>query len=110
MFTTNVITLHFLSSTWLNGDVPRLPSSGTYVSQFVRFPSGGLAFWIFILKIFKSLKTIDTGSRISQASKTFRKFLRLYLSFYPNLVKYLFKNVSLKEFLIWSSTVIEFTN
>ena len=33
-FTTNAMTLDF---PWLSGDIPRLPSYGIYISQFVRF-------------------------------------------------------------------------
>ena len=37
-FTTNAMTLDFLSSiSRLSGDVPRLPSYGVYTSQLVRF-------------------------------------------------------------------------
>ena len=56
---------------WLSGDVPRLPSYGIYISQFVTVDllDVVLAFLTSILKIYKSLQTIDTGLHISQASE-----------------------------------------
>ena len=64
-------------------------------------------FWIYILKIFESLPNyLYTGSRISQAlRKHFESSSGHTLSFYPNFVKYPFKNIFLNESLTQSSTV-----
>ena len=40
---------------WLSCDVPRLPSYGVYISQFLDLLGAALAFRISILKIFKLL-------------------------------------------------------
>ena len=65
-----------LNFPWLSGDVPRLPSYGIYISQFVRFTKCCTSIFDFHSK--KSshhFKTIDPGLQISQASENVRKVL-----------------------------------
>ena len=66
------------------------------------------AFWFSILKIFKSLQNYwHRVTDITSFEKHLESSLGHSLSFYPNLVKYRFKNMIMKEFLPgllrWSS-------
>ena len=51
---------------WLSGDVPRLPSYGIYISQYVRWARCCNSVLDFLSKIFKSFKTIDTALQVSR--------------------------------------------
>ena len=86
---------------WLNGDLPRYPSYGIYISQFVRFAR-------CCTRVFdssKHFKTFGTGLQISQSSENVCKILRV-MNFSSNLLQYRFKNLYLKDSFIQSSTVI----
>ena len=64
---------------WLSGDVPRLPSYGIYISQFVRFArccTSVLDFHSKNLQI--ASKLLTQGYRYHKLRKTFGKFFKSY--------------------------------
>ena len=100
-----------VNSPWLNGDVPRLPSYGIYISQLVRFARCCTSVLVFIQKISKLLqnywrRVID----ITSFEKHLESSLDHTLNFCRNLVIFRSKNICQKEPLTRSSTVIYFTN
>ena len=96
---------------WLSGDVPRLPSYGIYISQFVRFARCCTSVFDFHSKNLQiTSKLLTQGYRYHKLQKTFGKFLGHTLNFCPNSVKYRFRIMYHKESLTLSSTVILSTN
>ena len=75
-FTTNAMTSDFLSSLppppWLSEDVPRLPSYGVYIYQFVRFARCRTSVSDFHLQI--TSKLLIQGYRNHKLRKRFGKF------------------------------------
>ena len=64
---------------WLNGDVPRLPSYGVYISQLVRFARCCTSVSDFHSKNLQiTYKLLTQGYRYYKFRKTFGKFFRLY--------------------------------
>ena len=65
---------------WLSGDVPRLPSYGIYISQFVRFARCcNISVFDFHSKKFQiASKFLTHGNSYHELRKTFGKFLRSY--------------------------------
>ena len=64
---------------WLNGDVPRLPSYGMYISQLVRFARCCISVFHFHSKNLQiASKLLTQGYRYHKLRKTFGKFFRLY--------------------------------
>ena len=92
---------------WLSVNVPRRPSYGIYMLQLVIFPrccTSVFGFHSNYLQI--TSKLLTQGYRCHNLRKTFGKFFMSYSEFCPNLVKYRFKNMFLKEYLTRSSMVI----
>ena len=93
---------------WLSGDVPKLPPYGGYISQLVRCAmccTGALD--ISIVRIFKSLQNYcDTVIYTTSFENHLESSSGHTLDFYPNLVKYRFKNVFLKKSPTGFSTVL----
>ena len=93
---------------WLSGDVPRLPSYGVYISQMVRFARCCTSVFYF------HSKNLQITSKLLTQSYRYHKLRKKHLesssgytpSFYPNLLKYRFKNMFLKESITQSSTVL----
>ena len=80
---------------WLSGDVPRLPSSGIYISQLVRFArccTSVLDFHSKNLQI--TSKLLTQGYRYHKLRKTFEKFLRSYSELLSK-----FGDISFQEYL-----------
>ena len=85
---------------WLNGDVPRPPSYGIYISQLVRFArccTSVLDFHSKNLQI--TSKLLTQGYRYHKLRKTFGKFFRSYselLSKFCDISfhEYVFKGIS----------------
>ena len=64
---------------WLSGDVPRLPSYGIYISQFVRFARCCTSVFDFHSKNLQiTSKLLTQGYRYHKLRKTFDKFFRSY--------------------------------
>ena len=64
---------------WLNGDVPRLPSYGIYISQLVRFARCCISVFYFHSKNLQiTSKLLTQGYRYHKLKKTFGKFFRSY--------------------------------
>ena len=83
------------STSWLSGDVPRLPSYGIYISQLVRFArccTSVLDFHSKNLQI--TSKLLTQGYRYHKLRKTFGKFFRSY----PELLSK-FGYISFQEYL-----------
>ena len=80
---------------WLSGDVPRLPSYGIYISQWVRFArccTSVLDFHSKNLNFFSKLLT--QGYRYHKLRKTFGKFFRSYSELLSK-----FYDISFQEYL-----------
>ena len=92
---------------WLSGDVPRLPTYGIYISEFVRFARCCTSVLDFIQKISKLLQ--NSWHRVIDIT-SFEKHLEISLdqtlNFFRKLVIFLSKNILQKESLTRSSTVI----
>ena len=64
---------------WLSGDVPRLPSYGIYISQFIQFARCCTSVLDFHFKNLQITSTpLTQGYRCHKLRKTFEKFLRSY--------------------------------
>ena len=64
---------------WLDGDVPRLPSYGIYISQLVRYARASFDISDFHLKNLQiTSKLLTQGYRYHKLRKTFGKFFRSY--------------------------------
>ena len=105
----NDIRFPIVNFPWLSGDVPRLPLYSVYISQLVRFSRCCTSVLDFHSKNPQiTPKLLTLGYRYHKLGKSLWKFFWSYSD--PNLVKYCFKNMFLKESLTKSSTVIYSTN
>ena len=111
MILHDLLTSVFLSSI-SPGNVPRFPC----IVRCLHFAVGYnlldviLEFWRFFLKLFKSKPNYIVLTPVTDIAAYLEWSSDHTLSFSPNLVKYRFKNMFLKEFITPSSTVILSTN
>ena len=85
----------YVNFPWLDGDVPRLPSYGIYISQLVRFARASSDISDFHSKNLQiTSKLLSQGYRYHKLRKTFGKFFRSHSEL---LVK--FGQVSFQEYV-----------
>ena len=100
-----------LNFPWLSGDVPRLPSYGIYISQFVRFTKCCTSIFDFHSKnLHITSKLLTQGYRYHKLRKTLGKFFRSFSELLSKFGAISFKNMYLKESPTRSFTVILSTN
>ena len=96
-----ILILILLIFPFLDGDVPRRPSYGVYISQLIRFARASSHVTDFNTRSkFLTAKLLKQGYRYHKLSKTFSKFYRRHFELIEKYHVSLKKNLRNKVFVI----------